>query len=174
MELVQKYLSEYDYNEIHGIVVNGNCEKCYQTVMNLDLSKSSIIAVLFFLRGLPFSQPRFLEFTKSMNFTLLEEAPYTGFIYGFWGKEFKAQVVRDVNEFVNTTKDYQAKVVWSFQFKQIKEHECKVITETRVKCLTRRARILFSLYWFFIQPFSALIRMEMLKLVKKGVIKGNA
>jgi hypothetical protein len=40
-------------------------------------------------------------------------------------------------------------------------------TETRIKCLDNESRRSFGFYWMFIQPFSGLIRMEMLRAIKR-------
>jgi len=167
MSLTNKYLSDYDYNEIHSIIVNNNLENCYHATMNLDLSKSKIINFLFRLRGLPFSKTKLSELTQNLRFTLLEESKYTGFIYGFWAKS-KVEWINNKKEFINGGKDYRVKSIWSFQFIEKNENECEIITETRVKCLTKKSKILFSIYWFFVKPFSGLVRIEMLKLIKQN------
>jgi len=168
MSLTNKYLLDFDYNEIHSITVKSNLENCYHSTMHLDLSKSKIINFLFRLRGLPFSKTKLSELTKNLKFTLLEESKYTEFIYGFWAKS-KVDWINDQKEFINGGKDYQVKSIWSFQFIQKNENECEIITETRVKCLTMKSKILFSIYWFFVKPFSGLVRIEMLKLIKRNL-----
>lgn len=172
MSLLDKYLPVYDYNEIHSIVINSPQEECYKGAMSLDLSKSKIISFLFRLRGLPFSKTTLEGLTKDMKFTMLEETHFSEFIYGFWLKK-EIEWVEDKAEFASGGEGYGAKVVWQFMFTSTSKGMCEVSTETRVKCLTKKVKVLFSIYWFFIKPFSGLIRMEMLKLLRRSVARRN-
>lgn len=167
MALIDQYLPEYNYHEIHQVQVNGRCEDVYHTAMHLDLSQSKIIKYLFLLRGLPFSQSRLSEITRDMKFTLMEENHFTEFIYGFWVKS-EVEWVDDKNEFIHGGSAYRGKAVWNFRFVKTGENSCKVITETRVKCQTKKAKFFFSIYWFFVKPFSGLIRKKMLQLIQKN------
>ncbi len=70
-------------------------------------------------------------------------------------------------EFVIDASKQNLKMMWNFYFKEVAENKTLVSTETRVSCLTKKSKMLFSLYWFFIKPFSGIIRMEMLRLIKQ-------
>ena len=59
-----------------------------------------------------------------------------------------------------------AKAVWNFSVDE-SGNETRLTTETRIRCLDDASRRSFGFYWTFIQPFSGLIRNEMLKIVKK-------
>lgn len=59
-----------------------------------------------------------------------------------------------------------AKAVWNFSLDAHGENT-RLVTETRIKCLDDDSRRSFGRYWMFIQPFSGLIRMEMLKTIKR-------
>ncbi|MBK6266079.1 hypothetical protein JKA74_13630 [Marivirga sp. S37H4] len=168
--VLEKYLPEYQFNEVHKIVVEGSTEDCYKASMNLDLSKSGIIAFLFRLRGLPFSNTHLAALTKDMRFTLLEEIQYTEFLYAFWFKS-QPEWITDKEEFMRGSSCYNAKVGWSFNFVEKGNGKTEIITETRVFCLNRKTKLLFSIYWFFIRPFSGLIRIQMLRLIKKELEK---
>lgn len=168
MMQIDTYLPDYDFNEVHKIIVKGNQKDCYQTAFNLDLSKSSIIRVLFILRGLPFKHSKLNEITQDMKFTLLEEDEYNEFLYGFWAKS-KVNWITDKEAFINERNGYQIKSVWNFTFKKLNVYECEITTETRVKCMTKKSKLLFSFYWFFIKPFSGLIRIKMLKLIQDNL-----
>ncbi len=63
-----------------------------------------------------------------------------------------------------------AKAVWSFLLDEA-EGETRLTTETRVKCLDAGSLKKFGFYWTLIQPFSALIRKEILKAVKQTAEK---
>ncbi len=170
--LLAKYIPEFQFNEIHKIVVNANASDAYKTTMELDLSKSRVIKILFKLRGLPFRNKRFTTINSDMRFTLLEEIPPSEFLYGFWFSG-KTEWVVDLNEFINDRTKYNAKVGWSFCFNERTDGTTEIITETRVLCLNKITKFIFSIYWFFIKPFSGLVRLEMLRLIKNKLINHN-
>jgi len=163
--LINKYIPEFQFNEVHKTVVNATAYDAYRTTMELDLSKSKVTEILFRLRGLPFNNNTFTTINRDMRFTLLEELTYSEFIYGFWFST-KTEWVVDVNEFIDYSTKYNAKVGWSFCFNERTDGTTEIITETRVLCLNKTTKFVFSIYWFFIKPFSGLIRLEMLRLIK--------
>lgn len=145
--LIDKYLPNYHFNEVHTININASAEKCFKEAKNLDFAGSFKIKILLKLRGLPVKDLRLQPFLKNMCFTYLEE---------------------DANkEFLIDASTGSIKIFWNFYFKVIKANRTEVSTETRILCLTKKAKLLFSVYWFFIKPFSGITRMEMLRLVKK-------
>ena len=169
MLLINKYLSEFHFNEIHKIKVNAKIGDCYQTSMILDLNKSGIISFLFRLRGLPFKRTRLNEITEDMRFTLLEENKPIEFLYSFWFKRRTEWITENEIFLKNTNAFYNAKVGWSFVFIQTPNGATEIITETRIFCLNKKTKLIFRIYWFFIKPFSGWIRLEMLRLIKNEV-----
>lgn len=164
--LIDKYIPDFQFNEIHKAIVNAGAEEAYKSTMDLDLSKSRIIEILFRLRGLPFKHKKLSKVNQDMKFTLLEEIPYSEFLYGFW---FSTQTewVTDLKEFEKDNEKYNAKAAWSFCFNERSDGTTEIITETRVLCLNTKSKFVFSIYWFFIRPFSGLIRIEVLRLIKR-------
>lgn len=145
--LIDKYLPAYNYNEYHEKSINAAAEKCFLKAKNLDMGRSFITKALMKLRGLPTKDLTLQEVIKNNCFTYLEEDPYT--------------------EFVIDASQHNTKIIWNFYFREIENNETLVSTETRILCLTKRSKVLFSLYWFFVKPFSGIIRLEMLRLIKK-------
>lgn len=170
MSLLNKYLSKYDYKETHSIDINATPSECYQQTFEIDLAQSRIISFLFKLRGMPFSKTKFRDFTNEVKFTLLEENEPIEFLYGFWANS-NVEWVTNKEIFINGAKGYRFQSVWNFKFEDLDNDKCKISTETRVKCLTKSTKFFFSIYWFFIKPFSGLIRKEMLRLIKKEIEK---
>ncbi|MDB5223899.1 MAG: hypothetical protein JWN83_2566 [Chitinophagaceae bacterium] len=149
--LIDKYLPAYTYNEYHERLINASAEDCFVVTRNLDMSKSFITKALMKLRGLPTKDLRLQGFIKNICFTYLDEDPF--------------------KEFVIDASQHNTKIIWNFYFKKVKENKTLVSTETRIRCLTKRSNFLFSLYWFFVKPFSGIIRLEMLRLIKKKAEK---
>ena len=163
--LIDKYLPEYTFNELHEIVVNCPIESVYHVAKDLDLSKSKIITVLFKMRGLPTKRLHLQEFIEDIGFTHLEEKyPYESLV-GFWAR-VKIAKVPGYEDFSNNTISPWVKVVWNFRFEELEKGKTKVSTETRVLCIAKITKFTFRFYWSIIKPFSGLIRKKMLEIIK--------
>jgi hypothetical protein len=145
--LIDKYLPGWTYHEYHQKTVNASAKECFLATKDLDLKRSSITVFLMKLRRLPVTDLRFEGFLKNMCFKYLEENPYT--------------------EFVIDASQRNIKIFWNFYFSEVEKNKTVVSTETRILCLTKKSKFWFSLYWFFVRPFSGIIRIEILRLIKK-------
>ena len=145
--LIDKYLPDYTYNEYHERLINASVKECFIVARNLDMGKSFITKTLMKLRGLSTTDLSLHGFLKNICFAYLEEDLY--------------------KEFVIDASQSNIQIIWNFYFKEINENNTVVSTETRILCLTKKSKFRFSLYWFFVQPFSGIIRLEMLRLIKK-------
>ncbi len=145
--LLNKYLPEFTFNEYHETLIRTSAKDCFLAARNLDMGKSILTRSLMNLRGLPTKDLTLQEFIRNIHFTYLEENYYT--------------------EFVINASQKNIKIIWNFYFKAIEENKTIVSTETRILCLTKRSKSTFSIYWFFVKPFSGLIRLEMLRLIKR-------
>lgn len=144
--LLDKYLPEYTFNEYHKILVNASVKDCFTVAKNVDIGESTLTRLLMKLRGLPAKDLKLQNFIKNIGFTYLEENPY--------------------HEFVIDASQKNIKIFWNFSFEIIAENKTLVSTETRILCLTKKSKSVFSLYWFFVKPFSGLIRKEIVRLIK--------
>ena len=121
-----------------------------------------------FLRGLPSAKLRLKDLSKS-RFEILGIEKNKELLLGlagkFWTLRGEMQSVKADN-FREFDKKGFAKAVWNFSIDEDGK-ESNLKTETRILCLDDSSRKSFRLYWTFIQPFSGLIRREMLKIVKK-------
>ncbi len=163
--LIEKYLPEYTFNEYHELVVDSPIEKVFEVAKNFDLSKSKIIKILFKIRGLPTKRLNLQHFITDIGFTNLEENYPNETLIGFWAR-FKIAKIPSYEDFINNSISPWVKVVWNFQFENIEENKTKVSTETRVLCVAKITRFTFGFYWLIVKPFSGLIRIQMLKLIK--------
>jgi hypothetical protein len=163
--LIDKYLPQYTFNEYHESVVNAPIDRVYGIARNLDLSKSKTIKFLFKIRGLPTKRLNLQHFLKDIGFTNLEEDYPNETLTGFWVR-FKIAEIPSYEDFIHNSISPWIKVVWNFQFKDVGEDKTKVSTETRVLCVAPITKITFGIYWGIIKPFSGLIRLQMLKIIK--------
>ncbi|MGI8882847.1 MAG: hypothetical protein ACR2IA_01205 [Pyrinomonadaceae bacterium] len=166
--LIDEFLPKYDFIETHGIEVRASNEAVFIALDEIDFCESSIIRWLLFLRGMPSENIRLRDLRKS-NFEILGKRKNKELLIGlagkFWTLNGKLQKINSGN-FREFNKKGFAKAVWNFSVDG-KGNETRLTTETRIRCLDDASRRSFGFYWTFIQPFSGLIRREMLKIVKK-------
>lgn len=168
MNLHEKYLPVFDFNEVHRIKVNADEGEIFKAIQELDLNRSPLIRMLFRLRGLPASSISGFENLVNMGFTILEMIPdregIAGLVGQFWKPSGNIQVL-DAKEFTAFQEEGFLKATWNFRI--LKEDNINVVeTETRILCLGASARRRFRPYWFVIKPFSGIIRKEMLKILR--------
>jgi hypothetical protein len=164
--LIDKYLPQYTFNEYHEIVVNSPIENVYNVTKDLDISKSKIIVFLLKMRGMPTERLNLQDFIDDIGFIKIEENyPYEN-VVGFLLKSKVAKIPSHEN-FINNSISPWVKGVWNFQFEELEKNKTKVSTETRILCVAPITKITFRLYWFFIKPFSKLIRKIMLNIIKE-------
>lgn len=169
--LQDKYLPNYHFDEKHSIDINASVSQVFPCIEHLDFSHSRIIRLLFALRGLPPSM---------MNTTGLEEHRFyvlerkqddeivIGLIGQFWKPSGNLQVFKP-NEFIPFAQPGFAKTTWNFKLEILTAQSTRLETVTRIFCTDTQSKIKFSRYWFFIKPFSGLIRKEMLRALKRKV-----
>jgi hypothetical protein len=164
--LIEKYLPEYTFNEIHEVVVESPVENVYKVAKNFDLSKSKLIKVLFKIRELPTKRMNLQDFICDIGFTNIEENPPTENLMGFWAVT-RIEPITNKEDFIDNAISARLKVVWNFSFEELNPEQTKVITETRILCVSLITRITFGLYWLIIKPFSGIIRKKMLNIIKQ-------
>lgn len=167
--MIDHYLPEYHHSEIHHIHIRNSPEHIYPLLMPLDLNGSKLIKTLFRLRGLPAGDIRIDRMMDNGPFTLLEERPGQELVIGLLTDAWLRPVsFTDRDVFLSYAPEKGLKIAWNFSLArdQGKDTAC-LSTETRIQCLGTAARLFFSCYWFVIRPFSGMIRMEMLRIVKR-------
>ena len=122
------------------------------------------------MRGIPRKTSSGIEGWKKMGFVILEHQPDQEIILGLIGQFWKAsggiQSFRP-EEFVPFHNPGFSKALWNFKITLHDEKHVRLETETRIFCTDEKTRSRFARYWFFIRPFSGLIRIEMLKIIKR-------
>ena len=165
--LIDEFLSDYDFVETHGISIRAEPAVIYRVANQIDFSQSPLIRALFWLRGLS-TESVTLESLKRSRFEILGETPgrelLLGIVGKFWTLHGDMQKI-DADTFRKFNSAGYAKAVWNFVVRP--EHgKTRLTTETRIKCTDPESRTRFGLYWLLIRPFSGLIRMEILRLIK--------
>jgi hypothetical protein len=166
--LIDTFLPDYDFNEVHAIDVRATANAVSTALREVDFGNSFVIRWLLRLRGMSGTNISF-ESMRGSRFEMLgvenDREVVFGLIGKFWKLRGNLQKI-DKNAFCDFKTRGFAKAAWNFSLDE-KGAETKVTTETRIKCLDEDSRRRFGFYWTFVRPFSGLIRMEMLRVVKE-------
>ena len=166
--LIDEFLPEYDFVETHSIAIDASAANVYAAANEVDFSDSFFVRWLLRFRGMSGDAVslRNLEYSR---FKILGEVVNKEVLIGlagrFWTPWGDMQKV-DASNFREFDKPGYAKAVWNFSLDGSSKGT-NLSTETRIRCLDDVSRRSFGFYWTFIQPFSGLIRMEMLKTIKR-------
>ena len=172
--LLEDLLPEFHAAEVHETTIPSAPAGLYDIVRHLDFSASFVIRTLFSLRGLPTQRMTLDALLGGRAFTLLAEGP-DEFVLGGMGRPGGGLVpIPDASAFRSANGRGLMKVAWSFSLHRdpagAAPGSVLVRTETRVLCMDRRARLLFGAYWMVVRPFSGLIRLEMLRIIRKQAL----
>lgn len=178
--LIDSFAPNPDAVETHSIAIGASREMVYRALWIADLGGSLIIKLLLLLRALPelvLHGARGLERDRRITlqhvidsgFGVLANEPQeivlgitgrfwlpTGNLSPFKREDFDRPVPPDL-----------ARAVWNFSIKE-SGAETILSTQTRVVCGDDDSRRKFRRYWFFVRPFSGLIRRVMLRAVKRA------
>lgn len=171
--LIDEFLPDHDFVETHNIVIHADAADIYRTANEVDFSESFIIRSLMRLRGMSGGSLT-MRNLKRYKFEMLSESINKEMVIGlvgrFWTIGGDVQTI-DAESFKKFDRKGFAKAVWNFSLAE-DGADTLLTTETRIKCLDEDSRRSFGFYWMFIQPFSGLIRMEMLKTIKRKAEAG--
>jgi hypothetical protein len=171
--LIDKYISAYDFNEFHSIKVNAPANVVYEKMLSCDVSRSFLVSFLFRLRGISKSLYTINHLTR-MGFVKLDEQTGIEIVYGIITSSPTFSCCESKltpTSFVDNINPSIIKAVINFQVLEESNSTCILSTETRVLCGSKKMRTKFGVYWFFVKPFSQLIRRSMLTQIKQQILK---
>jgi hypothetical protein len=174
--LIDKYLSAYHFSEFHSIEITGFIDDIYGKMLQCDFSSSTLIKFLFRLRGTR-KEVYTIEHLTKIGFIKLEEEPGKEIIFGLVTTNPMFNTCQsDITstEFVQKSDDTIIKAVINFRLQHKGNSQHIISTETRVWCGSKRLESKFGGYWFFVKPFSQLIRRSMLKQMKHQLLRTSA
>lgn len=169
---IEAFMPLYNFHERHEITIKAPPEVIYRKIQELDLNKSWLIRILFRMRGLKSASFQDIKNT----FTVLLEIPDQEIVLGLVARPWtiKGGLVKiSAENFLKFNDPNYIKGTWNFCLAPKKEGT-RVITETRIQSTDQESKKKFGRYWFFIRPFSGLIRLEILRLLKKDCEKTHA
>jgi hypothetical protein len=178
--LIDSLAPNPDAVETHSIIINTLPEAVYRSLWTADLGGSLIIKLLLGLRSLPEfvfrggSLPRARKITLQTiidsGFGILANEPGE-IVLGVTGRFWRPTgnlLPFDRGNFAGAVPSGVARAVWNFSMKEHSSGGTILSTETRVTCGDGSSRRKFRMYWFFVRPFSGLIRLLMLRAVKRA------
>jgi len=181
--LIDSFAPNPDAVEVHSISIDASPETVHQAIWTADLGGSLIIKILLGLRALPElllhggrNVPRDFRVTLktiiNSGFGLLADEPEE-IVLGVNGKFWRPTgnlLPFERERFADRIPVGQARAVWNFSFKPSGSGTI-LQTETRVTCGDPISLKKFRRYWFFVRPFSGLIRLVMLRAVKRACVR---
>ena len=179
--LIDSFAPNPDAVETHSIAINAPSEQVYRALWIADVGGSLIIKALMGLRSLPefilrrgCVPPRKREITLQTvidsGFGILANEP-DEIVLGVTGKFWRPTgnlSPFNREDFDRPVPTGLARAVWNFSLKEDQPGHTILSTETRVVCGDENSRRKFRVYWFFVRPFSGLIRLVMLRAVKRA------
>jgi hypothetical protein len=176
----------WDAVERHSIRIRVPADAVWRVARAMDFRGSMLIRTLFALRSLPALLTRGSAGGEALGcdmdgllrsgFVLLEEREGAEMVLGLVGRFWTAaggiqRVTPD--EFRAWDRPGFARAAWNLSLApSVNARETTLSTETRVLCTDTESRRSFLRYWRLVGPFSALIRLEMLRAIRREAERG--
>jgi hypothetical protein len=167
--LIETYLPNYHYREIHSINIISSSGDVYQQMINCDLSQSFVIRFLFWMRGMRQKLSTIKDISR-LGFVKLDEKPGEEILFGIVSNRptfSGCEIINSPSEFIKQSNDNIIKAVINLRVNSESPLNQFVSTETRVWCGSKKMKKGFQVYWFFVKPFSRIVRRLMLYQIKK-------
>ena len=178
--LIDSFAPNPDAVETHSIAIDASPAAVRHALWTADLGGSLIIKALLGLRALPeiilHGRPAVrrdrkvtLQTVINSGFGILADQPdeiVLGVTGRFWRPTGNLSPFNR-EDFDRAVPAGLARGVWSFRLEQDGGGRTILSTETRVVCGDDASRRKFRVYWFFVRPFSGLIRRIMLRNVRQ-------
>ncbi len=167
--LIETYLPDYHYKEFHSIKIVSSSEDVYQQVNNCNLGQSRVIQFLFRMRGMRQKISTIKDISR-LGFVKLDEKPGEEILFGIISNRptfSGCEIIRSPAEFIENINENIIKAVINFRVNCESPSNQIVSTETRIWCGSNKMKKGFRIYWFFVNPFSRMVRKSMLYQIKK-------
>lgn len=172
MSLSLHYLPEAQFAETHSILVEAEPAAILDAVERVAPTDDPLIARLLALRetparllgqrnrAAPFGLHSFLPLERR------EKELALGLVGRFWRPDFGLVALPGAEAFRAFAAPGIAKLVLSYGVEPASAGLSRLVTQTRVFCPDRPARLKMTPYWLAIRPVSGFIRKRSLRLIK--------
>jgi hypothetical protein len=184
--LLDRYLPRYDFTETHAVIVDADTDLTWQAARRGDLSRSAVIRALLGLRSLPnrlhrvlnrqppgpARPPLTIDDLQRAGFVLLGESPGHEIVFGTvvqpWKPVTDEQPAPQAGpgRFAAFDTPGYVKVAFNIRVEPYGSGRALITTETRTAATDPASLRRFARYWMLVGPFSALIRLLTLRIVK--------
>jgi hypothetical protein len=154
----------------------------WEALLARDLAESPLSRVLLALRGYGARAFRASSATLPdrlvrFGFTKLDETPGRELVFGiagrFWRPDGDLRRISDRDAFLSFHEDGCVKAAWNLAIEE-RGSGCELSTETRIQCFGAAARRKFGSYWFFVRPFSGMLRSALLSGARRRAEIGES
>lgn len=163
MPALDRFMPRWDVRERHATYLAVPAEDALRLALTMPVAVDPLVRMLFVLRGMD-PAGSIDHFFERHGFLLLERAPteYTvGLPVLVWSHPTAAPPSTD--EWNGWRPPGGLKITTTFRAEAAGAGRSRFLTETRVLGVDARARRRFAVYWFFVGPFSSLIRRRWLQ-----------
>jgi hypothetical protein len=174
---IDRILADHQVSARYHTDVAATREQTYAALLSCNFSDSFIVRALMKLRGYRSQIDRIsgeqslFDNLKRTGFIQLLVVPGEEIVYGligqFWRPTGGLCANLTAEEFHDFHREGFAKAVWNFELTELSPVSTRIATETRVQLFGSSTKWKFRLYWFFVGPFSGMIRIAMLRQVKR-------
>jgi molybdenum cofactor cytidylyltransferase len=170
--LIDALMPAYDVRASYGVDVAAQPAAVYRALLETNLGDSWITKVLMGLRSLGGRSEgsfRLRDLPQRGAFFRLADDPPREIVIGVIGRfwSLRGNVCdADRESFRAPPSPGTAKAVWNFRIEPTPIGS-RVTTETRVLCADEESRRSFRRYWRVVGPFSGIIRLEALRLIRR-------
>ena len=171
--LIDQFLPDFDFNEVHSRAISASPEQVLAVTRRVDFSEAWLTRSLLWMRGIHVATPDLAGLHAWLKFSLVGDTPHTATTPGELLFVGTLPLQYHTAESFNSYTGRGLKMAWNM-WVEATPTGCRLHTETRVKCLSAQSRQRFGIYWFFIGPFSGLIRLDLLAAVARGVSRESA
>jgi hypothetical protein len=173
---IDAWLPDWEFDEQHEIVVAAPPAQVDRVIRELSLRDIPVARALWAIRSLGRGsrgpvQTLVQQLGREAGVLVVEDRPGDELVVGLTGQFWRlrgayAPRFASAEEFAAFDRPESCKAVMNFRLEPT-GGSTRVSTVTRVHVPDRGARRKFALYWLVIRPFSGLIRVLMLRVIKR-------
>lgn len=167
--LIDDFLPKFDLRETEQSEISAQPDKVFAAIKNFDMSESTTIRWMFKLRGHSLKKTTLADFEKA-NFKILAQKPDAEITLGMIGKFDSASgglVDLPPEKFKDFADAGFIKAVWEFSISQSKAGKSLLNSEMRIATTDAASKARIENYWGIVKTPTAMVRKEILKLIKK-------
>jgi len=175
MRLLDRYLPTYQFSETHACLVAAEPAAILDSVVAYRPDSDRFFRLMIGLRELPMRLLGEPEAPRAPfgfhDFTLLDRSEREivyGLVGRFWRPDFGLEPIAGAAAFLAFDATHVAKLALAFTAQHDSDGRSRLVTETRVSCASRAARLKFTPYWLLIRPVSGLVRRRTLASIKSA------